>query len=92
VFQGVHYDDPRRVANYVEHAWDVILPVEDRLPTSDLLHVVPRVPWNFLQGSGYQVPAHSEHLLATTWAEHLATLTGAGAVVPHGRLGPHPLA
>ena len=71
VFQDVHYDDPRRLANYVEHAWDVILAVEDRLPTEELLHVVPRIPWNFLQGSGYQVPAHSEELLARTWAEHL---------------------
>jgi hypothetical protein len=74
VFQDVHYDDPARVANYVEHGWDVLVPVDDRLPTEELLHVVPRVPWNFLQGSGYQVPAHSEALLARTWAEHLEAL------------------
>jgi hypothetical protein len=77
VFQDVHYDDPTRQANYVEHAWDVLLPVEDRLPTEDLLHLVPRVPWNFLMGSGYRLPPHSEALLARTWAEHL------------GSLGPH---
>ena len=35
-------DDPRRLANYVEHAWDLILRVEDRLPTEELLHAVPR--------------------------------------------------
>ena len=74
VFQDVHYDDPSRLANYVEHAWDVIVPVEDRLPTEDLLHVVPLVPWNFLQGSGYQVPAHSEDRLSRTWAQHLTSL------------------
>ena len=82
VFPDVHYADPRRLANYVEHAWDVILPVDDRLPTEDLRHVVPRVPWNHLQGSGYQVPAHSEALLAQTWAEHLAAVTGAGPARP----------
>ena len=35
---------------------------------------MPRVPWNFLQGSGYQVPDHSETLLARAWAGHLAHL------------------
>ena len=74
IFADVHYDDPRRLANYVEHSWEVILPVEDRLPTEELLHVVPRVPWNHLQGSGYQVPAHSEELLAGVWEEHLQGL------------------
>ena len=76
IFQEAHYDDPRRLANYVEHAWDLILPVDDRLPTEELLHVVPGVVWNHLQGSGYQVPAHSEQLLARTWAEHVAALGG----------------
>ena len=74
IFPDVHYSDPRRQANYVEHAWDVILPVDERLPTEVLLHVVPGVVWNHLQGSGYQVPAHSEELLARTWAAHLAQL------------------
>ena len=74
IFQDVHYDRPQQLANYVEHAWDVLLPVEDRLPTEELLHRVPGVVWNYLQGSGYQVPAHSEQLLAAAWAEHLAAL------------------
>jgi hypothetical protein len=74
VFSDVHWSDPQRLGNYVEHAWEVIVPVEDRLPTEVLLHVVPGVVWNHLQGSGYQVPAHSEDLLARTWAEHLAAL------------------
>jgi hypothetical protein len=77
VFSDVHYDDPGRLANYVEHAWEVILPVEDRLETEMLLHVVPGVVWNYLQGSGYRVPEHSVDLLARTWAEHLAALTPA---------------
>jgi len=76
VFQDVHYADPGRVANYVEHAWEVIVPVDDRLETEVLLQVVPGVVWNYLQGSGYQVPGPSEQLLATTWAEHLAALPG----------------
>ena len=72
IFSDRHYADPGRLANYVEHAWDVILPVDERLPTPVLLQVVPGVVWNHLQGSGYQVPAHSEELLARTWADHLA--------------------
>ena len=82
IFQDVHYDDPRRLANYVEHAWDLILPVDDRLETQVLLHVVPGVVWNHLQGSGYRVPEHSERLLAETWAEHLRAL---GSAIPTGR-------
>ena len=80
IFQDVHYDDPRRLANYVEHAWDVIVPIEDRLETQVLLHVVPGVVWNYMQGSGYRVPAHSEQLLATTWADHLRALGGGGGL------------
>ena len=82
VFQDVHYDDPHRLANYVEHSWQVILPVDDRLETQVLLHVVPRVPWNHLQGSGYQVPAHSEELLARTWDGHLRSLRHGGDSPP----------
>jgi hypothetical protein len=52
----------------------VILPVEDRLETEVLLHVVPGVVWNHLQGSGHRVPEHSEALLAGTWTAHLAAL------------------
>ena len=74
IFQDTHYDDPRRLANYVEHAWDIILPIEDRLPTEELLHVVPGVVWNYLQGSGYLVPERREQLLARTWADHVAGL------------------
>lgn len=76
VFQDEHYDDPARLANYVEHAWEVILPVDDRLETEVLLHVVPAVPWNHLQGSGYRVRGDSEALLARTWSEHLGSLPG----------------
>ena len=79
VLQDVHYDDPRRLANYVEHAWDLVLPVEDRLPTDELLQVVPRIPWNFLQGSGYQVPEPVEELLAWVWAEHVQAVGGRSA-------------
>ena len=77
VFQDVHYGDNRKLANYVEHAWDLILPVDDRLPTEELLHVVPRIPWNFLQGSGYQVPEATEALLARVWDEHVRAVWSA---------------
>lgn len=71
VFQDQHYADPSRQANYVVHAWEFLLPVEDRLPTEVLLSVVPGVVWNHLQGSGYRVPSASEDLLAATWRSHL---------------------
>lgn len=85
IFRDVHYADPLRLANYVEHAWDVIVPVDDRLPTEVLLHVVPRVPWNHLQGSGYQVPTHSDALLARAWADHLTALGDLRDCRPPGR-------
>lgn len=78
IYQAEHYEVPGRTANYVEHAFDVLLPVEDRLETEVLLHVVPKVPWNYLQGSGYQVPEHSRQLLADTWLDHLRALGRTG--------------
>lgn len=74
VFQEAHYDRPGRTANYVEHSFDVVLAVDERFETEHLLLAVPRVPWDYLQGSGYRVPEHSEELLAQLWAEHLTEL------------------
>jgi hypothetical protein len=74
IFPDVHYERPGQVAHYVEHAFDVILPVDDRLETELLLQAVPGVVWNFLQGSGYRVPAASEELLTRVWREHLRSL------------------
>ena len=59
---------------YVEHAFDVVVAIEDRFEAEHLLRDVPQVSCNYLQSSGYRVPDHREALLARLWSKHMASL------------------
>lgn len=71
---GEHWDGKGGVAIYADVAFDVLLDLEDRFPTEDLLLEVPEVPWNGLRSSGMQVDPGAALMLESTWGEHVAAL------------------
>lgn len=66
-----HWDGSGRMANYADVDWEVIVPVEDRLPVTELKIRVPAVPWDALRGSGVQVSAEASRALSGAWEEHV---------------------
>jgi 5-methylcytosine-specific restriction protein A len=71
VYPGVHWNDPKRTANYADIEFTTYLLAEDRLPTEVLVKAVPAVPWNNLYGSGVQLDKSDEARLAAVWLQHL---------------------
>lgn len=70
-YPGPHFLDPADVVNYVDLAFDVLLPRGQEIPTEELAARVPSVPWKAVRGSGTVVPAAAEPSLRALWAEHL---------------------
>ena len=53
------WDGSGRQARYGEIDWDTVLDYEDRLPLEELRAGVPEVKWDYIQGSGIEVPAEA---------------------------------
>jgi 5-methylcytosine-specific restriction protein A len=54
-------------------AFDVVLPVADRLDVETLKSRLPAITWDRLQGSGVAVPVAAEGLLDELWATHVTS-------------------
>jgi hypothetical protein len=76
VYQGQHWDDPKRQANYADLSWDLVLDLPDRLPVEVLKAQLPSMNWA-PRASGVQIPAPADAELEQLWAKHL------GGVVVH---------
>lgn len=70
------FDPSSRSGNFVEVEWKLVLPLEDLLPTEELLIRVPGVPWKHIFSSGFTVPAASAGVLLSVWEEHVSSLDG----------------
>lgn len=82
VFQAPHWAVPGKVSNFVDVQWEFATSTEHRLRIENLLSDFPKVPWNYLQGSGV-MPAPEQIVremtegaisLIATWDEHLESL------------------
>ena len=74
VYQDQHWEDPERLANYVDLIWNVWLNADDRLQVEELKQQVPGVHWDHLQGSGVKVPDDAAAPLDRLWESHLRNL------------------
>jgi len=72
IYEDNHWDNSGRTASYAKVDFDVVLPVEDRLYTEELIAAIPGVPWNNLMGSGVQVSANSSASIEAMWSAHTA--------------------
>jgi 5-methylcytosine-specific restriction protein A len=71
IYPDEHWDGSGRETTYADLVWDVLLPVEDRIPVEVLKVEVPDVRWDRLQGSGVIVPAQSERRLHRLWDDYV---------------------
>ncbi|GIF16707.1 hypothetical protein Ate01nite_67390 [Actinoplanes teichomyceticus] len=69
-YPGPHDRDPGAVTNYVDVAWDGLLPVEDRIEPHVLKAEAPGVAWDYVFGSGTTVPAAAEQQVHELWRRH----------------------
>ena len=55
-YEAEHYDDPGRTLNYVDVAWDTLLPFNEPVPIVELIRYVPSVDWRTgIRSSGHPV-------------------------------------
>ena len=54
IYSDEMFDGTDGTANYADVEWDVVLPIEDRLPIEALVIDAPGVSWDRLQGSGVE--------------------------------------
>ena len=71
---GEHWDGTGGEAIFADVKFDVLLDVEERLETEDLLLQVPGVRWNSLYSSGIEVEASAAVTLESAWGHHVAEL------------------
>ena len=79
IFQDRHWNDGRKLANYVSVDFTEWIPLDLRLHTEALELSVPSVPWRAILASGTTVDESETVALETLWTEHLTTL-GIGSV------------
>jgi 5-methylcytosine-specific restriction enzyme A len=70
-YEDLHWDGSGRLTTYAKLAWDLLLPIEERLEVEDVKRAVPEVAWDRLQGSGVQVPDDATLKLERIWADHV---------------------
>jgi 5-methylcytosine-specific restriction enzyme A len=72
-FQGKHWDESGRDANYINFRVEQILPVSQRLPIEKLLSETS-FTWNEMPASGMSIPPNEAELVEQLWIEHVAGL------------------
>ncbi len=55
-FTAPHWNDENKDGNYADIDWKQAVHIDDRIPTDELIELVPEVPWNSLFASGVQAP------------------------------------
>jgi len=53
-FTGPHWDGGDKDANYAGIEWHAVAHIDERIPTDELIALVPEVPWKSLFASGVQ--------------------------------------
>lgn len=69
IYESKHWDGSGRPANYVHLRWDVVLAVEDLLPTEALEEAMPEQHWR-PQGGGIMLAANAALNLEMLWVAH----------------------
>ena len=73
IYSDEHWDGSGRETTYADLAWELLLPVEDRIPVETLKIEITGVSWDRLQGSGVQVSDEAEQQLHRLWSQYVDT-------------------
>lgn len=79
IYQEPKSNDPSRTMMIADVAWDLVLPVDERIPIEKLLVNVGGHDWNHVYSSGQQMDPTSARQLSTLWARHTRTQDSRGA-------------
>src|SRR5262245_50754507 len=85
IYEDDHWDGSGRETTYADLAWDLLLPVEDRISVEVLKAEVRDVRWDRLQGSGVLISDHSERELDRLWEDNVSGSVFRSPEEPTGR-------
>jgi 5-methylcytosine-specific restriction enzyme A len=85
IYEDEHWDESGRDTRYADLMWELLLPVEDRIPVEVLKMKVPDVRWDRLQGSGVLVPDQSKQRLDRLWDDYVDASVFRSPEEPTGR-------
>jgi 5-methylcytosine-specific restriction protein A len=74
IYVDRHWDDPTRTSTYADIEWEIVLPLDDRLPVERLKRHLPQIGWDRLQGSGVVVPTPNDGALEQLWEQFAAMI------------------
>jgi 5-methylcytosine-specific restriction enzyme A len=72
IYEDEHWDGSGRDTTYADLTWNMLLPVDDRIPVEVLKAKVPGVSWDHLQGSGVLVSGDADAQLDRLWAQYVS--------------------
>lgn len=81
-YEAPESSDPGNTVQYVNVAFDALLPLGDQIPTSVLASEAPGVVWNRVRGSGRAIPPGLEPELQRLWREHGPATSDPSQTVP----------
>lgn len=67
VFQGQHFNDESKIANYVPVSWVDQVPVDERIDVHDLVEIAPGAPWNAMYSSGFHLSKEDAAAVLQAW-------------------------
>jgi 5-methylcytosine-specific restriction enzyme A len=72
-YLDAHWDSAKTAekALYIDADWNVLLSLDDVLPTEHLKECVPGMNWDRIQQSGIRVPEKAVTVLESVWHQHL---------------------
>ena len=76
VYEGKHWADKRKLANYVDVAWEQILRTEDRLAIEDIEMLTQDTHWDAVLGSGIKLSEGDSRIVVETWNNWIAQVVG----------------
>jgi 5-methylcytosine-specific restriction protein A len=85
IYDDEHWDRSGRATTYADLTWDLLLPVEDRIPVDVLKTKVRSVRWDRLQGSGVLLAEQSEQQLDRLWDDYASASVFRSPEEPTGR-------
>jgi 5-methylcytosine-specific restriction protein A len=76
VYEGKHWADKRKPANYIDVAWEQILRTEDRLAIEDIEMLTQDTHWDAVLGSGIKLSEGDSRIVVETWKNWISQVVG----------------
>jgi 5-methylcytosine-specific restriction protein A len=81
VYEDAHWVNKKKVANYVDIAWDQVLRTEDRLAIEEIELLTQETHWDAMLGSGIKLSEIDSQKVIDAWNHWYAQVAGAKSML-----------